>query len=43
MTICPVAGLVTVDGPASDDAGVEVDSSILDMADASSFSFSSES
>lgn len=42
VTICPVAGLVTVEGLVSDDAGVD-DSSMLDMADASSRSFSSDS
>lgn len=44
VTICPVAGLVMVDVATSADfAAVAVDSSMFDMADASSFSFSSES
>ena len=43
MIICPVAGLLTVEGLVSDDAGGEEDdSSILDIAEASSFNFSSD-
>lgn len=43
VTICPVAGLVTVDGVTAEERGVEVDSSMFDIAEASSFSFSSDS
>ena len=42
VTVCPVAGLVTVERLASDDGGGAEDSSILDIAEASSFSFSSD-
>ena len=44
VTICPVAGLVTVEVETSEGWDVAVvDSSMFDMADANSFSFSSDS
>ena len=46
ITVCPVAGLVTCEKPVSDTGAVKdgsCEACMLDMADASSLSFSSES